>query len=99
MDGGTRSTANADLAGGFDAVLILCFHPRGPPAERILTRVAMQADTLVKGGARVRVIAPDHWSLAAIGPHTMDVARRPAVTRAGLAQGAAAVDAVAEIWG
>jgi NTE family protein len=98
MDGGMRSTANADLASGFDSVLVLCFHPPGQPGERMLTRVTAQSEALVKAGVRVSVISPDQASLAAIGPRTMDVVRRPEVARAALAQGAAAVDAVARFW-
>jgi NTE family protein len=93
MDGGMRSTVNADLACGFDSVLVLCFHPAGPVGERIAARVAAQSEMLVKSGARVGVISPDAASLAAIGPRTMDVARRPEVARAGLAQGVAAAAA------
>jgi hypothetical protein len=61
----------------------------------MLTRVATQSQALALAGARVRIIAPDEASIAAIGPRTMDVTRRPAVTRAALAQGAASVDSVA----
>jgi NTE family protein len=99
MDGGMRSTANADLVSGFDSILVLCFHPPGQPGERMLIRVATQTEPLVKGGARVCVISPDEASLAAIGPRTMDVVRRPEVARAALAQGAAAADTVASFWG
>jgi NTE family protein len=98
MDGGMRSTANADLASGFDSILVLCFHPPRQPGERVLTRVAAQSEALVKSGACVSVISPDEASLAAIGPRTMDVVRRPGVARAALAQGAAAVDAVSRFW-
>jgi NTE family protein len=99
MDGGMGSTANADLAAGFDSILVLCFHPPGEPGERIRARVAAQSEALVKSGARVRVISPDEASLAAIGPRAMDVVRRPGVARAALAQGAAVVDAVARFLG
>jgi len=93
MDGGMRSTVNADLACGFDSILVLCFHPAGPVSERIAARVAAQSEVLVASGARVHVITPDAASLAAIGPRTMDVMRRPGVARAGLAQGVAAAAA------
>jgi NTE family protein len=98
MDGGMRSTANADLAAGFDAILVLCFHSPGQPGERILTRVRAQAETLRHGGARVCVLSPDPASLAAIGSRAMDVARRPDVVRAASAQGAADVDRVREFF-
>jgi NTE family protein len=99
MDAGLRSTANADLASGFDSILVLCFHPSGQSGERIMTRVAAQSEALMKADARVCVISPDEASLAAIGPRTMDVVRRPEVTRAALGQGAAAVEVVAKFWG
>ena len=98
MDGGMRSAANADLACGFDAVLVLCFHPSGPPGDRMRARMKTQSEALVRGGARVRVISPDEASLAAIGPRTMDLIRRPEVVRAGMVQGAASVDLLAEFW-
>lgn len=70
----------------------------GQPGERMLTRVTAQSEALIKASARVSVISPDEASLAAIGPRTMDVVRRPQVARAAWAQGAAAVDAVARFW-
>jgi NTE family protein len=98
MDGGMRSTANADLACGFDSVLVLCFRPIGQPGDRVLTRVTAQSEALIKAGARVSVISPDEVSLAAIGPRPMDVVRRPEVARTALAQGAAEVDTIARFW-
>ncbi len=97
MDGGMRSTVNADLATGFDSVLVLCFHPPGPAGDRILARLAAQSESLERSGARVCAMSPDEVSLTAVGPLTLDVVRRPAVTRAGVAQGAASVDAVATL--
>jgi NTE family protein len=94
-----RSAANADLARGFDSILVFCFHPPGSSGERMMTRMAAQSEALIKTGARVCVISPDEASLAAIGPRTMEVVRRPEVARAGMAQGAASVDVVAKFWG
>jgi NTE family protein len=99
MDGGMRSAANADLARGFDSILVLCFHPPGPPGARVLARVSAQSEVLIGGGASVSVIAPDAASLAAIGPRTMDLVRRPAVARAGLELGEHSADLIERFWG
>ena len=88
MDGGVRSIANADLLEGFESVALVCFHPPGLPGERIRARVAAQVEQLRNAGAAVTVVFPDEAVLAAIGPRTMDVTRRPSVVRAALAQGA-----------
>ncbi len=97
MDGGLQSTANADLAAGAQSILIVCFHPPGPPGERIRARTGAQVEALKKAGARVCVIYPDEACQAAIGARPMDVTRRPEVARAGLAQGAAATEAIATL--
>lgn len=98
MDGGTRSSANADLASGFDDILVLGFRLAGPAGDRMSARVALQSEQLETGGARVSVLAPDEPALAEIGSRTMDVVRRPAVVQAAIAQGTAMADAVARRW-
>lgn len=98
MDGGTRSSANADLASGFDDILVLGFRLAGPAGDRMSARVALQSEQLETGGARVSVLAPDEPALAEIGSRTMDVVRRPAVVQAAIAQGTAMADSVARRW-
>jgi len=83
FDGGMRSTANADLIVGCQTVLLFCFTPSGPAAERIISRSGAQADLLTAAGIRVKIISPDEACLAAIGTRTMDVTRRPSVAQAG----------------
>jgi NTE family protein len=96
MDGGMRSTANADLAAGFGSVLVLCFHLPGRPGERALARIAAQSEALAKTGTRVCVISPDAAGLAAIGPRHLDLIRRPEVARAACAQGSTAADVIGD---
>ena len=98
MDGGTRSSANADLASGFDDILVLGFRLGGPAGDRMGARVALQSEQLERGGAQVSVLTPDEAALAEIGSRTMDVVRRPAVVQAAIAQGTAMADAVARRW-
>jgi NTE family protein len=94
MDGGFGSVANADLARGYDRVLVVCFRPAGPQGERMSARLEQQVSGLRADGAAVEVIFPDDAAQAAIGANTMDVRQRPAVTRAGIAQGRALADPI-----
>lgn len=92
IDGGFASTANADLAAGCTRVLVIAYRPPGPAGERIAARLDAQVTGLREGGAEVLCVAPDAASLEAIGPQAMDVRRRPAIARAGIAQGCAEAD-------
>jgi|KBSMisStaDraftv2_1062788.scaffolds.fasta_scaffold10552_8 NTE family protein len=89
MDGGFGSVANADLMLGYDKVLVMCFRPAGAPGDRMAARLDEQVAKLRASGAMVDVVFPDAATQDAIGFNTMDVRRRPAVARAGMAQGRA----------
>ncbi|NEK59867.1 patatin-like phospholipase family protein [Geodermatophilus sabuli] len=92
VDGGMRSAANADLADGYDRVVVLAPIPRGfgPMAS-----VDAQVTGMV---ARVAVVVPDAASRAAIGRNVLDPAARPGSARAGRAQAAGVAAQVAEAW-
>lgn len=98
MDGGLRSPANADLVGRFDTILVLSFNPPGPVGQRMISRVTAQVDELIASGARTSVTTPDEACLEAIGPNTMDFARRPEVVRQAMAQGIAIAGRISEVW-
>jgi NTE family protein len=68
MDGGLRSSANADLAIGYKAVLIISFRSSGPAGERIAARLALQTDQLKEAGTAIRVITPDELAWRQLGP-------------------------------
>jgi len=95
FDGGFASTANADLARGYDEVLVVCFRGHSPAGDRIEARLNAQVTALRQSGARVLTIMPDDACQAALGPHTMDFRRRPDVVRAARAQGRAEAARVA----
>ncbi|WP_409462049.1 patatin-like phospholipase family protein [Amycolatopsis sp. GA6-003] len=86
VDGGVRSSANADYATGFAQVTVVV--PMGAteifPTERSFDQVL--AD-LRAAGAKVAVLEPDEASVAAIGPNPLDPETRTAAAAAGLAQG------------
>jgi NTE family protein len=97
IDGGVRSSENADLASGYANVVVLS--PLGgrsgtPPEGEFegLRRplgadLGSQVEGLRKGGSRVEVITPDADSRAAFGTNLMDPATRIPAARAGFAQG------------
>jgi NTE family protein len=92
IDGGTRSVVNADLAAGYQRVLILA-----PMADPSLDE---QVAGLVGPGeeAEVLVITPDDESTAAFGLNPLDPAVRAPAARAGYAQGQRAAAAAARLW-
>jgi NTE family protein len=92
IDGGVRSTANADLAQGCDPVVVLAPIPRG------MGPLAGPAAQLAGLGARSAVVSPDEASRAAIGRNVLDPAARAGSARAGRAQAKAVVDQVAAAW-
>jgi NTE family protein len=101
IDGGVRSTDNADLASGYANVVVLS--PLGgrsrtapAPAGQFEglrrppewgTDLASQVEALREQGSHVEVITPDAGSRAAMGTNQMDPATRIPAARAGFAQG------------
>jgi NTE family protein len=96
MDGGVRSATNADLARGYDRILIL--NPLGANADCFGIGTASQAAALEREGSQVQVIAPDAASAAAIGPNPLDPATREPSALAGRAQGNELATPVAALW-
>jgi len=87
-----RSAANADLAQGYDRVVVLAPIPRGFGP---LASVDAQVTAMV---ARVAVVSPDAHSKAAIGKNVLDPAARAPSAEAGRAQAAAVAAQAAEVW-
>lgn len=104
MDGGMGSMTNAELARGYDKVLVVsvtAVRPR-PGREEIVARVRARFENelqaLRDGGASVETIMPDDESLAAFGPNLMDGTRREEVAQAGLRQGRAEAARLRGFW-
>lgn len=95
IDGGVRSSANADLAAGCDRVVVLAPLVRGFGP---MTGVRDQIARLRAAGAEVELVSPDAAALAAIGRNVLDPAHRAAAARAGRAQVAAVADTVGAVW-
>ena len=95
MDGGMRTVANADLAQGYEQVVIVA------PVEvgmGFMASPRRQAAALTAAGARVVLVRPDVVARHAIGRNVLDVSRRAAAARAGRAQAAAEAPAVRAVW-
>ncbi|RKE19134.1 patatin-like phospholipase family protein [Streptomyces sp. TLI_171] len=89
MDGGIRSSNNADLMTGQQTVLVLA-----PMTDPFL---AAELQTLEATG-RVLAVTPDEDSRAAFGINPLDTAVRTPAAEAGLAQGRRIADQVRELW-
>jgi NTE family protein len=87
MDGGVRTSTNADLAAGFDRVVVLAPMPE-------------VAEPTWKGLAgTVEVIEPGEAALAAFGTDPLAPEVRTPSAEAGYAQGRSLVARVASMWG
>ena len=95
FDGGLRTVANADLAAGYDRVLIVApiAGGGGPFAD-----VERDAAALRNVGAQVVVVEPDSAAKTAIGRNVLDPARRAPAARAGKIQAASVADQVRALW-
>jgi NTE family protein len=95
MDGGSRSTANLQLARGYGRVLAVVPIPQavGPHPS-----ASQQAAELSDDGARVILLSPDRAARRKMGRNMADDTRRSAAARAGHAQASAVAPSVADVW-
>jgi NTE family protein len=99
IDGGYRRNENADLAAGYERVLVLSpFAGRTRHPLDWGMQLAVQVDELRAAGSRVETVFPDSSSEHLFGANAMDLSLRPAAARAGHDQGVAAAEQVAELW-
>ncbi|MGB9183580.1 MAG: patatin-like phospholipase family protein [Solirubrobacteraceae bacterium] len=92
IDGGVRSSANADVARGCAKLVVLA------PLVRGIGPVPSPQQQLDRLGVPSVVIAPDRASRAAIANNILDPARRRGAAEAGRMQAAGAVEQVRRIW-
>jgi NTE family protein len=96
MDGGMRSPANADLAAGYDRVVVVAPITRG---LKPMPSVIEQVTELARSCQAVALLVPDAASVAAFGRNLLDPRTRAPSARAGYTQAAAARADVAAVWG
>src|SRR5438093_9423129 len=99
-DGGVRSGTSADLARGYDSVLIVApIGARSDGIDPLLGRQARgEADALRASGSNVELVFTDAATLEAMGINRMDTSRRGVTTHAGIAQGRALASRLAGSW-
>jgi NTE family protein len=103
VDGGVRSATNADLARGYDAVLIISVTMPGVSAmpavaEALQRQLDEEVAALRQDGSRVEVIVPDGASAQAFGLNLMDFSRREQVVENGTKQGLAEAERLRDFW-
>ncbi len=101
IDGGMRSATNADLAKGYDTVMVVALTvrmPASPFSDLFRRRFEEELQALRDSGSRVELIAPDDESASVFGMNLMDPSRRQPSAQAGLKQGRAAAARFVEIW-
>jgi NTE family protein len=96
MDGGMRSAANADLAAGYDRVVVVAPIAQG---LRPMPSALDQATELARSSQAVALVTPDAAAVAAFGRNLLDPRTRAPSARAGYAQAAAVRADVAAVWG
>ena len=97
MDGGLRSPTNADLAAGYDRVLVVA--PMGGfPGSPLGPSLEEEMATLRREGEAHLVLA-DEAALAAFGSNPLDPATREPAARAGRAQAERVAAEVRAAWG
>jgi NTE family protein len=96
MDGGVRSATNADLASGYDRILIL--NSLGANANFLGAGIDSEVAALEREGSQVLVIEPDSASTTAIGLNPLDPETRQPSALAGRTQGSELTTLVAALW-
>src|ERR1700730_18262751 len=100
FDGGFYSTDNADLAAGYDRVLMLALRAHGPPFS--IGTLEAATEQLERRGAQIAVVHPDEATqavFASFGGNLLDPALRPPAAAAGRPQRLrGAAERVAAFW-
>jgi NTE family protein len=97
MDGGARSSDNADLALGYAHTVIIS--PMGTARPEITGEsLEQQVETLKSAGGRTYLVEPDETSKSAIGINSLAPETRVPAARAGRSQGHAIAKDIARFW-
>jgi len=94
IDGGVRSSTNADLVADYDVVLIVAPVPDLMAVDPAIDKATKKLEK----SKRTLVIRPDEASTVAIGFNPLDPATGKPSAQAGRAQAESEVDAVRAVW-
>jgi NTE family protein len=104
VDAGVRSGTNADIAAGYQRVLILraemVFDVSALDPQEAIPVVTFDDELaeLQRSGSQVMVITPDEASAIAKGPNMLDTSRRTVSAEAGRQQGRSLAERVKSFW-
>jgi NTE family protein len=103
IDGGVRSTTNADLAAGYERIVVLAPIPwgvrgTGAAAQVAALRKPAHGNQAQGKQAQVALITPDAATRRATGHNMLDLARRAPVAAAGRRQANSVAAEVARVW-
>ena len=93
VDGGMRSTSNADLARGAESVVVIA-----PMPQAFSKATSIKAQLAATGARRKAVVTPDAEALAEIGKNVLDPGKRADAARTGLRQAAEVAAKVRSVW-
>jgi NTE family protein len=93
VDGGMRSTANVDLATGYDTVVVIA-----PLPQSFSKAMSIRSQLEATGAAHTAVVTPDQQALVDIGKNVLDPAKRADAARTGLRQSADVLEKVRAAW-
>ena len=97
MDGGARSSDNADLALGYARTMIVA--PMGTARPEVTgASLEQQVEILRNAGGKTYLVEPDQASKKAIGLNPLAPKTRTPAARAGRSQGHAIAEDVALFW-
>ncbi|OEV29018.1 patatin [Streptomyces nanshensis] len=95
VDGGVRSTTNADLVHDCSRVVVLAPVPKAPGAA---PGAAGQVASLAADGVRTALVVPDREARRAFGRNAMGPSRVPGAARSGRRQAAAHAERIRAVW-
>ncbi len=96
VDGGVRSATNADVAAGYERVLVIACSPEGPsPLGPWLDR---SVAALRDAGSQVEVVVADETSTRAFGTNSLALSTQRPSAEAGRAQAGQVAERVAAFW-
>jgi NTE family protein len=106
IDGGMKSATNADLAAGYEKVVIVSVtsgmeRAAAFPAlaERAKKRMDEELGAITSAGGAYEMLVPDEASRGVMGMNLMDFKRRGEIADAGVAQGQREAARIAAFWG
>lgn len=93
VDGGVRSSANVDLVGPTERLVVLA-----PLPKSLSKRSSIPTQVARTGAAHHAVVSPDAQALQDIGSNVLDPAKRADAARTGLRQAADVAEEVRRVW-